>query len=110
LSGSVTCDGKPVPTGGLSLRPDTNKGNTGPGTAAAIKDGKFVTEKGKGHMGGAYVITVNGWDGVPIEQSGEMSESGSPLFPPYKMTVELPKEDFQLDINVPVNTATAPSR
>ena len=108
LSGRVTYDGKPVPAGGLSMRPDTAKGNTGPGTAATIKDGRFATETGKGHIGGAYVITVRGLDGVPVKgEFGEMDHSGSPLFPPYKMTVELPSQDSQLDIEVPVNADTA---
>jgi len=108
LSGTVTYDGKEVPAGGLSLMPDAAKGNTGPGTAAVIEDGKFVTEKGKGHIGGAYVITVRGLDGVPVKgEFGEMDQSGSPLFPPYKMTVELPSKDSQMDIEVPVSANTA---
>jgi hypothetical protein len=101
LSGRVTFDGQPVPNGTITLSPDTEKGNRGPGTAAGIVAGRFVTEPGKGHIGGAYVLQVSGYDGVPVEGGEGTDTAGTPLFSLFELQVELPKADAEQDVEVP---------
>lgn len=102
FSGNITYKGKPVPKGSITLSPDSSKGNTGPGAVAEIKDGKFATPSGAGVVGGPYVLQIQGYDGVPVQGGeGGMDETGTALFPPYEMKVDLPKEDSTKDITVP---------
>lgn len=105
LSGRVTLDGKPVPCGTIMLSPDTTKGNRGPASAAGIVDGRFATEAGKGHVGGPYVLQVNGYDGVPVEGGEGIDTMGTALFSMFEMQVELPKADAEQDIEVPGKSA-----
>ena len=51
ISGTVSFDGKPVPTGEIVINPDA--GNTGEGSYAVIKNGKYETAPGQGVSGGA---------------------------------------------------------
>jgi hypothetical protein len=99
LSGTVTFKGSPVPRGTITISPA--KGNTGPGTIAEIKDGNFTTAHNKGHVGGKYVLLVNGYDGKPVESGeGGMDPQGKQLFPPYTVAVDLPKENHTMQIDV----------
>ncbi len=99
LSGTVTHAGKPVPAGSVSFVPDVSKGNNGPSGLAKIKDGHFDTAEGTGHVGGPHIISVAGMDGVATPDLPR----GTPLFPSYKISVDLPKEDSTQDIDVPVS-------
>lgn len=102
VSGSITYDGKPLPRGSIMFSPDASANNKGPGTFAEIKDGKYETQPGKGVTGGAYVLTINGFDGVPIASGeGGMDEMGKRLFQSYDTKLDLPKEDTQQDIEIP---------
>lgn len=98
VSGTVTHQGKPVPFGEIAFEPDASKGNKGPGSIAAIEDGKFKTTYGKGVVGGAYIVRIIGFDGVVINPE---ASTGSPLFAPYETTADLPKESTVKDIEVP---------
>ena len=64
LSGNVTIGGKPVPLGEVSFAPDVQRGNSGPGAVAQIKDGRFETAPDRGTVGGPHRITVTGFDGL----------------------------------------------
>lgn len=99
VSGAVTFQGKPVPSGEIVFEPDGSKGNKGPGSVTRIKNGKFQTEKDKGVVGGPYIVRIIGFDGVVVH---EEASDGSPLFPPYETTVEFPKEDTVKDFDVPL--------
>ncbi|MFN3151761.1 hypothetical protein [Bremerella sp.] len=102
VSGNITYDGKPIPKGNISFAPDASRNNQGPGASAEINDGKYAMMPGKGISGGAYVLTINGYDGVPIASGeGGMDPNGKVLFESYKMTVDLPREDTQHDLEVP---------
>jgi len=108
LSGKVTYNGQPVPVGTVMLSPNVSRGNSGPGAATGIKDGSFVTESGKGHVGGEYLIQVTGFDGVPVQGGeGGMDPMGKELFPPYDMAVELPKANHEIEIAVPAGGGAA---
>ncbi len=101
VSGTVSFAGQPVPKGFITFSPDTSLGNSGPGGGAAIVDGKYKTEPGKGIVGGAYVVRIVGYDGVATAAEGEELQDGKPLFVPYQSTVEFPAEDVTQDFEVP---------
>jgi hypothetical protein len=101
LSGTVTYAGQPVPIGTVTLSPDAAKGNRGPGSAAGIVDGRFATEPGKGHVGGAYVLQVSGYDGVPVEGGEGIDTMGTEMFSLFEVQVELPQADAEQNIEIP---------
>ncbi len=102
LSGSVTWNGKPVPVGLIRLVPDADAGNPGPAAVAVIKEGRYATPVGKGIVGGKYLVTISGNDGVPIEnqEEGIRNVRGRPLFVDVLQEVEFPRaaatHDFSL--------------
>ncbi len=90
-------DGKPVPAGEISFEPDSSKGNTGPGSSAQIKDGKYALPREQGIVGGSYSVTISPFDGVPFGESLQ----GKPLRKlPYNEMVDLPKEDSVKDFKI----------
>lgn len=99
LSGKATyANGKPIPIGEITFSPDGSAGNTGPGTAARIKDGEYATEKDKGIIGGKHIVTIVGFDGVPFGESLD----GKPLFAvPYETQIDFPKQDGTHNFAVP---------
>ncbi|TVS21134.1 MAG: hypothetical protein EA424_00425 [Planctomycetaceae bacterium] len=101
LTGTVSYQGAVVPNGNITLIPNHVKGNRGPGASAAIKGGKFATSPGKGHVGGAYILEIMGYDGVPVPSTEDPDNIPTPLFPPYRLEVELPKENEDLSVEVP---------
>ena len=52
ISGTVTHDGKPVPSGSLRFTPDFDKGNRGPATTIMITDGTYRSVDGWNTRGG----------------------------------------------------------
>jgi hypothetical protein len=93
LSGDITYDGKPVPGGYISFRPDGKKGNRGPGASAVITDGRYETGSGEGTVGGPHIAVIHGTDGVPYNtEDGYHIPVGRPLFPKYTMRIDLPKD------------------
>lgn len=101
LSGKATFDGKPIPYGSILLEPDTEKGNSGPGSVAGITEGSYQTKEGKGHVGGPHVATIIATDGSQPE-SPDVDNS---LFPPYRTEVDLPQKDSRHDFEVPADAA-----
>ncbi|UUO08489.1 hypothetical protein M4951_09255 [Blastopirellula sp. J2-11] len=93
ISGKVTYQGKPVPRGTLLLRPDSQKGNSGPGVLFDIVDGAYETtsENRSVHQGGAYKVQIHGFDGN-AKPSSELP-LGQMLFSNYSTSVELPNEE-----------------
>jgi len=97
LSGTANYQGKPIPVGEISLTPDSEKGNDGPGSVATIKDGKYATEPDGGIVGGAYVVQITAFDGVPVGESTQ----GTPLMQqPHQEKVELEKADATKNFNI----------
>lgn len=106
LSGAATFDGQPIPAGRISFTPDAAASNEGPGSGAAIADGRYETPSDAGIVSGPHVIVVEGYDGVPVESSeGGTDERGTPLFPAYEMRADLPEGGGTLDIEVPASAA-----
>ena len=96
MSGKVSFAGKPVPKGSVIFSPDADKGNSGPGTTARIVDGQYKTEPGMGTIGGPHTVQISGYDGKPNVDS----EDGTPLFPQYRTSAELPKASGTMDFEV----------
>ncbi len=101
LSGNVNFNGQPVPKGFITLEPDTEKGNSGPGGGADIVNGKYDTKTAMGIVGGAYRVRITGTDGMPVTISGEELPEGKPLFPPYETTVDFPAQISVRDFDIP---------
>jgi len=99
VTGEVVYQGKPLPRGTIFFVPDSSKGNQGPGSIVQIRDGKFMTAKGGGVVGGAHTITISGYDGVQVP--GTLSPDGTLLFHDYKLTRDLPLEDAVINFDVP---------
>jgi hypothetical protein len=65
---------------------------------------KLLTALYDGTVGGPHLVRILGLDGIP---RGELV-NGSPLFPEYNTTADLPKEDTTLDFEVPTRRAATP--
>jgi hypothetical protein len=102
LWGTVTFKGRPVPAGLITINPDLSKGNDGPQGMAEIRDGHYDTRLlDKGAPSGAVILMIDGFDGVP---QGEAT-SGAPLFLGYRLSMDIPKESTDKNIEVPDSAA-----
>ena len=96
LTGTVTYQDKPVPGGRIVFEPISAQGNSGPGSIAEIKAGKYSTRSGKGTVGGPHHVTIFGDDGGMPTESRDNA-----LFPPHRTEVDLPYGDAEYDFKVP---------
>ncbi|MCH2114103.1 MAG: hypothetical protein MK171_04240 [Pirellulales bacterium] len=103
LSGEAKVEGQPIPVGYITFTPDTKAGNSGSGTHAEIKDGRYRTEPDRGTVGGPHVVSVSGFDGKKIQHGPELNPMGKPLFPDTSFHVDLPKEASTKDFEVRKN-------
>jgi hypothetical protein len=101
LEGTVTFDGKPVPGGQVILEPDFAAGNRGPGAYCDITDGRFTTPPGRGHLGGPHRLRIMGFVFSTDTSTGD--STGTPLFPPYDIRLDLPRANARQDFVVPVS-------
>tara|TARA_R110002095_G_scaffold215072_2_gene208425 strand:+ start:16817 stop:17197 length:381 start_codon:yes stop_codon:yes gene_type:complete len=99
VSGSVMFDGEPVPTGEIVITPDAAAGNTGVGSYAVIKNGKYETAPGQGISGGDYLLLLTGSEGNGAEATEP--DQGKSLFSGYELKHTFPNQDSTLDIEVP---------
>ncbi|MCG8587579.1 MAG: hypothetical protein MI757_22965 [Pirellulales bacterium] len=107
LSGNVTIGGKPVPLGEVSFAPDVQRGNSGPGAVAQIKDGRFETAPDRGTVGGPHRITVTGFDGLaPRRGNKDTHPLGNVLVAGHVIEADLPKADSSFDIELPEDVPT----
>lgn len=100
ISGAVTYDGKPVPSGQLRFTPDSEKGNRGPATSIMFADGRYRSVDGYGVLGGPYTVEITGFEGLTPEQAQAMV-TPKPLFKPYTTSVDLEKKGGVQDFDVP---------
>ena len=100
VSGIVTFDGKPVPSGVIYFDPDTAVQNDGVQGFARIKNGKYDTrETDKGIGGGPYRVRI----------TGATADAGGPpraLFTEYSISVDFPYESTTRDFQVPASAAS----
>jgi len=106
LSGKVTFNGQPVPSGKILVVPDSSKGNKGAAGYADITNGTYDTSAagGNGVVAGAVTITVEGIDPKP-PPGAEPDVTKTVLFANYEEKAELPASDSVKDIDVPAAAA-----
>ncbi|EAQ80816.1 hypothetical protein DSM3645_12386 [Blastopirellula marina DSM 3645] len=97
LTGSVTYDGRPVPCGNIWFIPDHKQGNSGHGSMALIRDGKYDTQSGLGVVGGAHLVRIEAFDGVVHGDNAD----GKLITKPYEQSFELPMTSGTLDFEIP---------
>jgi len=102
IFGAVTYQGKPVPVGTILFQPDAAKGGDGPSAEFPIKDGKFRSDQGEGTLGGPHLVYINGTTGeAVILPDGMKIPEGKPLFSSYRTEVDLPRERYEKNFDVP---------
>jgi hypothetical protein len=90
----------------IAINPDMSKGNDGPQGMAEIRQGRFDTRLlDKGAPSGAVILMIDGFDGASAEGFPE----GKPLFIGYKLSMDLPKEGAEKNIEVPASAAARPN-
>jgi hypothetical protein len=92
--GAVTLDGNPVPKGTLSLEPDSQAGNLGPGTGVAVKDGKFKFSREQGHVGGNYIVILS----IGTRKSDDPNADPEVPYHSERIKVSLPKSNGTFDM------------
>ncbi len=98
LAGTVSYNGEPVPGGEIMFAPDDSQQNKGPGSVAMIQDGRFETFVDRGIVGGAYRVTIIGYNHVPGSVPDDQLHE---IFPMWQTQVELPKKSAEFDFEVP---------
>lgn len=102
ISGEVTFQGQPVPSGRVYFSPDGAQGNHGPQGYADIADGTFDTRLGgRGTTGGAMIVKIEGFTGPP----GNPEAVGRPLFAAHEVRETLPGEECTRNFDVPASAA-----
>lgn len=92
VSGKVTLDGKPMPSGQIRFRPTSETG--GPGWSAWIKDGNFTTAGTKGTPVGELRIEIDAYrtpswyKGHPAAADGEEAMIPQEQFLPSKYNTQ----------------------
>lgn len=101
LTGTVKYNGQDVPHGQILFSPDASRQNSGPGSVAIIRDGKYETYEGKGTVGGPHRVSITGYE-TPLDGSVP-EEDVREMFPSYQTTVDLPRGAGKYDFVVPAN-------
>jgi hypothetical protein len=99
VSGQVTINGKPAPAFHIFFRPDSAKGNSGPGAKVRGQHGLYETRPNKGVSIGPHLVEIMAFNGVPNSESNE----GDALTKAYTTSVSLPAEDSEQNFDVPVS-------
>ena len=97
VSGTVTLDGQPVTAGQVLFQPDPGAGNSGAPGFAPIREGKYDTKAdGKGTIGGAHIVRIEGRN--PSAEGTEVQIS-------WETTANLPTEATTQNFDVPADAA-----
>ena len=97
VSGTVTYQGDPVPSGSVVFTPDTAQGNSGPQGTAKIVDGHYDTaNSGRGTVGGPHQVHVIATDAMTAEEA----ELQPPLAE-HTFTLDLPEDETTQDLEIP---------
>jgi len=104
ISGTVTFNGAPVPSGKIYFTPDSSKQNSGMPGFATIKGGSYDTSRrgSQGTNGGPMVVKIEGFD-----------DSGKMIFL-HEEKADLPKDapttkDFTVPESAAKNVPKAPA-
>lgn len=86
IEGTVVLDGKALSTGTIFLQPDSEQGNSGPGSSGEIVDGKFAIPVARGVVGGPYLALISG------KMTGEsLNKQQVMAFDDYSTKIALPQ-------------------
>jgi hypothetical protein len=78
ISGTVTCDGKPLPAGAILFEPDTYQSGTAVG--ATIQDGSFTIAGRDGPVPGSYKVRIYMSSGIQAPPAkGQTDRSPRPM-------------------------------
>jgi hypothetical protein len=78
ISGTVTCDGKPVSAGAILFEPDTYQSGTSVG--AIIRDGSFTVSERDGPVPGTYKVRIYRSSGIQAPpEKGQTDRSPRPM-------------------------------
>jgi hypothetical protein len=118
ITGTVTFNGKPVPSGKIYFIPDEAKGNVGAPGYATIENGAYDTSEpdGKSPQLGPMTVGIEGFDPnakstVPGDTSGEVTIKA--LFPYYETSAVVEADKSTVDFDIPASAANrkqAPER
>lgn len=109
VSGKVTFNGQPIPTGKVYFFPNGSKGNSGPSGFADISDGSFDTSSrgGRGAPPGAMIVRIEGFKPLAVPKEDITTE---PLFYPYEVAADLPASSSTHTFDVPAEAAKNPPK
>lgn len=97
LSGAITWEGKPVPSGMVTFEP-ASKGIGG--GFAPIVNGTYDTDlTGRGHLGGEHTVSIAGFAGTA--DPNDPDSAAVSMFKPVTFTSDLPKESSTMDLLLP---------
>jgi hypothetical protein len=101
LTGQVQFQGQAVPVGEIVLMPDPERGKRGPMVMTEFRDGRYEFRGERGHVGGAYVARLTGFDGRPGDAVGPVDPRGTPLFAEVVVPLDLPMGPASWDFALP---------
>lgn len=100
LSGTLTYNGEPVPSGVIILTPDEKKGNRGPQTYLVVEDGKYDSKK-YGPIAGPHTVEIGGSHDFETTQGPDGPETvGKDLFPTHRENFDMPKKATTHDFEI----------
>jgi hypothetical protein len=119
VSGKITFNGNPVPSGMIYFMPDGSKGHTGPTGYANIKNGEYDTssEGGRGVPSGPVIVAIEGFDPssppdkpkTKMEKELASAESTiKTLFPRWETNWDMPAATATKDFEVPAEASKGP--
>lgn len=100
ISGTATCNDKPIPIGALIFNADNKADNKGPQGRADIRNGKITMQSGMGCVGGPQWVQISGFNGVAYEGPEGKIDLGKPLFQMAYKQIELPRSSAEIAIRV----------
>lgn len=74
ISGSVTYNGQPVPSGSIIFTPDSSQGNVGQQLNISIENGRYDSGK-DGWIGGPTIVEISGTHNFKETPEGRLGES-----------------------------------
>ena len=121
VSGKVSFNGQPVPSGMIYFMPDSSKGHTGPTGFANIKNGEYDTSSdgGRGVPSGPVIVSIEGFDpSAPPDKpkTKEEKEAASEestikvLFPRWETSWDVPASSSTKDFEVPADASKGPKK
>jgi hypothetical protein len=98
VHGKVTLNGEPAPVVLILFKPDSSKGNSGPGVKVTGHQGFYETSPDKGVTQGPQLVEITAFDGISTEDS----KKGNALTKvPYETSVIIPDHDSEQNFDLP---------